>query len=291
MAGSRTPARGERPARRPPARRADDGGGRRGPQRSRPAPSRPTRRYAVVHDPTGPKVRLGVLWFLVAAVAVAVGPLAVGAVYGITAAVAAAQTARAWRRRRFRPNEQVAAVVAGAMGVGAVIGAGGAGLALLAGVIIAYAMASGDAKSPHPVIGDTGWTLQCALGPGVAAMSMVLLTRLDRGSALALLLLVSAYETGDYLVGTGAKNPLEGPVAGGAAIAVITFILSTTPLSALSFAQAWLFGGAVVVLAPLGQLAASALLPAAGAPASALRRLDSLLLAAPFWSIGIGLVI
>jgi hypothetical protein len=51
------------------------------------------------------------------------------------------------------------------------------------------------------------------------------------------------------------------------------------------------FGGAVAVLAPLGQLFASALLPAAGAPASGLRRLDSLLLAAPLWCVAVGLAL
>jgi hypothetical protein len=122
-------------------------------------------------------------------------------------------------------------------------------------------------------------------------MSMVLLARLDQGSAIALLLLVSAYETGDYLVGSGAHNPYEGPAAGLSSIVVVTFIVSTLPISALSFGEAWLFGGLVAILAPLGQLFASALLPSAATPASALRRLDSLLLAAPVWCVGVGLVL
>ncbi|MGV3759540.1 MAG: hypothetical protein ACO1PW_08365 [Actinomycetota bacterium] len=249
------------------------------------------RRYRVVYDTSGPKVRLGILWFFVVLAAIAVGPLAVALVYGGAAAVAAGQTARVWRKRRHRPNEQVAMVVAGGMGLGATLGAGGAGLVCLAGAIMAYVAASGDRRSPHPAIADAGSTLQCALPPGLVALSMVLLTRLDQGSAIALLLLVSAYETGDYLVGSGARNPYEGPAAGGSAIVVVTFILSTLPISALDFGQAWGFGGAVLLLAPLGQLLASALLPAGAAPASALRRLDSLLLAAPLWAWGVGLVI
>lgn len=249
------------------------------------------RRYRVVYDTSGPKVRLGALWFLVVLGAIAVGPLAVALVYGGAAAVAAGQTARAWRKRRLRPNEHVAMVVAGGMGLGATLGAGGAGLVCLAGTIMAYVAATGDRRSPHPAIADAGWTLQCALPPGLVALSMVLLTRLDQGSAIALLLLVSAYETGDYLVGSGARNPYEGPAAGGSAIVVVTFILSTLPISALDFGQAWAFGGAVLLLAPLGQLLASALLPTAAAPASALRRLDSLLLAGPLWAWGVGLLI
>ena len=251
------------------------------------------RRYANPYDLDGPKVRLGVAWFLAAATALAIGPLATALVYGTVAAVAAAQVARAWRRRRGagRPNDQAAALIALAVAAGASLGAGGSGIALLAGVVVAHVAAHGDARSPNAAITDAGWTLQCALPPGVAAMSMVLLARLDQGSAIALLLLVSAYEVGDFLVGSGARNPYEGPAAGAAAVAVVTFIVSTMPISTLSFGEAWLFGGVVAVGAPLGQLLASALLPAAGAPATALRRLDSLLLVGPIWAWGVGLVI
>ncbi len=249
------------------------------------------RRYAVVYDIDGPRVRLGMLWFVVALAALAVGPLPAAVVYGGTAAVAGAQAARSWRRRRARPNDAVAAVMAGAMGLGACLGAGGSGLAIIGGVIASLVVASGDTRSQNHVLADAGATIQCALFSGAAAMSMVLLARLDQGSAIALLLLVSAYETGDYIVGSGARNPYEGPAAGLSAIVVITFIVSTLPISTLSFGEAWLFGGMVGVLAPLGQLFASAILPAADAPASALRRLDSLLLAGPAFCLGVGLVL
>lgn len=249
------------------------------------------RRYAVVYDIDGPRIRLGMLWFVVAVAALAIGPLTTAVVYGGTAAIAGAQAARAWRRRTQRPNEAVAAGMAGAMTLGACLGAGGAGLGVLGGVVGAMVVATSDVRSPNRTVADAGWTIQCALFPGLAAMSMVLLARLDQGSAIALLLLVSAYETGDYIVGSGARNPYEGPAAGVAAIVVITFILSTLPISVLSFGQAWFFGGLVGVLAPLGQLFASALLPTAGSAASALRRLDSLLLAAPVWWLGVGLIL
>jgi hypothetical protein len=248
------------------------------------------RRYAVVYDVDGPRVRLGIVWFVVALVAMIVGPLPTAVVYGAAAALASAQCARAWRRRRARPHSGVAPAMAGGTCVGACLGAGGAGLGILAGTALAVAMAAGGSRSRsrHHVLTDAGWTVQCALPAGVAAMSMVLLTRLDQGSAIALLLLASAYETGDYLIGSGARNPYEGPVAGIAAVTVVTFIISTLSVSAFDFTEAWLAGAAFAVLAPLGQLFASALLPAAGAPASALRRLDSLLLAAPVWCATVG---
>jgi len=289
-------ARGTQPTRRKPVyKEVDEREARKVANRVRSSRSKRSqrlrRRYAVPYDIEGPHVRLGMLWFVAAAVALAAGPLVTALLYGGAAAIAGAQTARAWRRRQARPNELVAAGIAGAMGLGACLGAGGAGLGLLAGVGVAVVVAVGDAGSPHRTLADAGLTIQCALFPGLAAMSMVLLARLDQGSAIALLLLVSAYETGDYIVGSGSRNPYEGPAAGLSAIVVVTFIVSTLPISTLSFGEAWLFGGAVAVLAPAGQLLASALLPAAAAPASSLRRLDSLLLTAPLWCWGIGLVI
>ena len=185
----------------------------------------------------------------------------------------------------------MAAGGAGAVAFGSLLGAGGTGLGILVCVGLAFAGAAGDSRSPNPRIADIGWTLQCALAPGAAAAAVVLLSRLDQGSAIGLLLLVSAYETGDYLIGSGSSHPFEGPGAGAAGIVVITFILSTLPISALSFGQAWAFGGLVALLAPAGQLVASALLPSAATPASALRRLDSLLLVAPLWAWGVGLVL
>jgi hypothetical protein len=245
------------------------------------------RRYAVPYDIDGPRIRLGVLWFFVASIAIIFGPLTTAVVYGVAAAAAAAQTARAWRRRRHRPNRVVAAAMAGGTALGACLGPGGAGLAVLGGTAAAIAVAISDPKSRTPIVTDAGWTIQCALPVGLVAMSMVLLTRFDQGSAFALLLLVSAYETGDYIVGSGSRNPYEGPIAGIAAMTVVTFIVSTFGVSAFDVGQAWVFGAAVAVLAPLGQLFASALLPAAGAPAPSLRRLDSLLLAAPVWWLAV----
>jgi hypothetical protein len=199
--------------------------------------------------------------------------------------------ARAWHVAAPRPSHLMAAAGAGLVVLGACFGAGGAGLGILGAVGLAFVGAAGDNASHNPRIADIGWTLQCALAPAAAAMSIVLLARYDQGSAIGLLLLVSAYEAGDYLIGSGAANPVEGPGAGAAGIVVITFILSTLPISALSFGQAWVLGGLVALLAPAGQLLASALLPSAAAPAGALRRLDSLLLAAPVWAWSVGLVL
>src|SRR3546814_15099164 len=76
--------------------RADgsSGGGpaaKAGPAKKRQA----RRRYAVPHDLEGPKVRLGIAWFVLALGALAVGPLTAAVLYGLVAPLAAAQTAQA----------------------------------------------------------------------------------------------------------------------------------------------------------------------------------------------------
>jgi hypothetical protein len=228
-------------------------------------------------------------WFAVVLAALLLGPVATAVVYGLAAAVAAAQTARCWRRHlRVRPAEPVAAAGAGAMAAGAVLGAGGLGLALIGLAVAACVVAGGDVRSRNPLLVDAGWTLQCAIAPGLVAAAMVLLVRLEVGAAVSLLLLVSAYEIGDYLIGSGGSSALEGPAAGLAAVVVVTFVISVLAVPPFDARMAWTFGAMAGVLAPLGQLTASALLPDAGAPASGLRRLDSLLLSAPIWAWTVG---
>jgi hypothetical protein len=234
-------------------------------------------------------VRLGVAWFVAAAAALAGGPLLTALVYGTVAAVAAAQTARSWRRQGVQASEPVAAAGAGAMALGATLGPGGLGIAILGTTAAAIVLRNPGSASRHPLLVDAGVTLQSALLPGVAAASMVLTLRLDLGAAIALLMLVSAYEVGDYLIGSGADGPFEGPVAGAAAMCVAIFVIGWFGLGELDFVSATVFGLVAVALCPLGQLTASALLPRADAPASGLRRLDSLVLLAPVWAWAIGL--
>jgi hypothetical protein len=262
------------------------------PERApKPTRRRRERRYAVVYDVEGPKVRLGILWFVVAVTALVLGPVVGALCYGAAAAVAAAQVAKAWRSEHLQPSIAVAAGGAGAMALGAVLGAGGLGLALIGTAIAACVVAWLDGGWRWPLLHHAGWTLRCAVPPGVAAACMVLLVRLEVGAAISLLVLVSAYEVGDYLIGSGSSNPYEGPIAGIAAAGVFTFIIAALAIPPFDFDTAWAFGLAAAAMAPLGQLAASALLPSAGSMASGLRRLDSLLLAAPAWAWAVGILI
>lgn len=244
-------------------------------------------RVGVVYNIDGPRVRLGLLWFLLALASLAAGRLAVAGVYGAVAAVGAAQAAVAWRRAArgarqgtVRPNAAVAAAVAAALPLAAAVSTALLGAALLAGVA-ACLLTGGVRRGAR--------TLQCAAWVGGAAASVVVAHRYEPWAAVALILVVSAYEVGDFIVGSGAGNRLEGPIAGAASVLVVQFCVSAFGLPPFKLPDGLGFAALAAVLCPAGQLAASLVLPSAAARAPALRRLDSLLLLGPAWASLAGL--
>ncbi len=278
-----TPTRAERRARKPVWKEVEERDERRLAQRARRANKR-RRPVAVVYDIEAPHVRLGIAWFALAVVGLGLGVYGTAAVYGLTAAIAAAQAARAWRRLRRpkaeRPVEPVAAAGAVALAIAASISTAVLGLAVLGVVALCL-------LNTTPAAGMR--TLQCSLWPGAAAAAVVVSYRVEPGSAAALVLVVSAYEIGDYIVGSGASNALEGPVAGAAAVLVVQFGVAAVGLPPFELPAGLGFAAVAAVLCPLGQMTASLVLPSRAAPASALRRLDSLLLLGPVWAYLAGL--
>lgn len=97
--------------------------------------------------------------------------------------------------------------------------------------------------------------------------------------------LVCTYDAGDYLVGSASRRRLEGPLAGGIGVLVVTFGVALLHPVELHTDRLWLLGVSTAVACPLGQLVASAALPRAAAFAPALRRLDTLILAGPLWLV------
>jgi hypothetical protein len=243
-------------------------------------------RYRLAYDAAGPKVRLGLLWFLLALGALRVGPVALAVLYGIVAAVAALQAAWARRMRPPRPFRPVSALVALGLPVAALAGTQVLGLAVLVAVGLALlAGYTGPPRRGHP-IDVAAASLACGLFPGLACASLVLVRDVDLAAAIVLLVFVSAYEVGDFLVGSGAGNVVEGPAAGMIGLLVVAFTVSLLrPSTFHDAAGVWALAGMTAVLCPLGQLVASTLLPSGTAFAPALRRLDSLLLVAPLWAV------
>jgi hypothetical protein len=244
-----------------------------------------TSRFGIVYDIDGPRIRLGVLWFFVAAVALVVGMVSTAVVFGLVAALAAAQSATALRARWRRPDRRVAAAIAFAMPLSALVGVGLLGITVMASALLAVvASAALRTKGTDPIV-DAGAVIRSSLFVGLAAASMVLLHRVDVGAAVTLFLMVSAYEFGDFLVGSGASNRVEGPASGILAVVVATWALAVIDPPPFEGGTVWLFGIITAIVCPVGQVAASAILPRAGAPARALRRLDSYLVAAPLWLV------
>ena len=110
---------------------------------------------------------------------------------------------------------------------------------------------------------------------------MAITARYSLTAVVGLVFIVAAYEIGDYLVGSGARNPFEGPVAGATAIVVTTFAITAIGLKPFVFPGSFALAALAATLCPAGQVMASAILPKVDAPASALRRIDSLLPCSP----------
>jgi hypothetical protein len=262
-------------------------------KRSKPKRAPKHRPLRVVYDVDGPRVRLGIGWFVLVVAALVGGRWTIALLYSTTAAIAALQTARTWRHAHREPHRLTAGVAAAAIGMAGTVTTGLVGVAILATVaaalFFAFAQQSRD-RRVDPIV-NASYTIRCALFPGFAAACIAICGRFDFGAVVGLVLIVSAYETGDYLVGSGASNPFEGPIAGIIAVLVTTFAIGALDIEPFQFPQAFVFAGLASVLCPGGQLVASAVLPSNAAPASALRRLDSLLLLAPAWAFVVGLVV
>jgi hypothetical protein len=235
------------------------------------------------YDLDGPRVRMGVAWFFVAIVCTWFGMVAVALLFGLVAAVAALQTSAAWRRAGFRSNQLFAGIGALAVALAATLGIGLAGLALVAFVGGAVALAYLQ-PGRVPPLARAVVTLRSGYFVALAAAAAVLIDRTDAAALITLIVLVSGYEVGDFLVGTGATNPVEGPVAGIAAVIVLTFAVSVFEFPPFESGSAWVFGGLAAVLAPLGRFAAPILLPDPDARVPALKRLDSYLIVTPVWA-------
>lgn len=233
-------------------------------------------------DSRRPHVRLGILWFLVVGVSFVGGPVGLAIPYAATAAVGGAQTAHAWRRAGRGPNLGVAAAAAAGLPLSAALWWRGTGAGVLVAVGASVVVATGPVGR---LLADAGCTVRSWLFIGCAAASMIEVHRVDPSAALALFLLVSAFECGDYLMGADNRWPVVGTVAGMAAVAVLSFSFFVVALPPFGGPEVFVFGAAVAVLAPLGQVAASLVLPDGRAVASGLRRLDSLLLAGPAWLV------
>lgn len=251
------------------------------------------KRFAVPYPTDGPKISLGVLWCVAV---VGAGWLATPLLAVFVASVAGLAGLQVGTSFKPFVDPLIASGLAAAVALSGLFGALGLGIALILGALVTLLVAAG-LPATTPVLGQRGTEVppmealvhraellaRSALPAGVAAASLVAIERLEFGAFIALVVLVSAYEVGDFVIGTGSSNAVEGPVAGLVALAVAaatTYVLLPAPFDTNSYP---LFAALAAVCAPLGQIFASAVLPRGVAWAPALRRLDSYLIVAPLW--------
>ena len=249
-------------------------------------------RWRIHYDIEGPRVRLGLLWFVGAMVAFAVGVFGAALYFAVAFAAAAAHTLRTWRARGHRVDPRVALACTAPVVALAAFGPKvmGVGVLALAGAALVLGGPAGETPGGS-LLSRAGQLLQVTLPTAVAGGCVVLLADRELWAAISLVLLASAYETGDFLIGSGAGNAYEGPIAGSAAVFVTSLVVAAAGVPPFDVGEALFFGILVAPLAFLGQLLASAMLPHSRAFAPALRRVDSLLLAAPVWYVGITRVV
>ncbi|MEL6985781.1 MAG: hypothetical protein AAFO29_25355, partial [Actinomycetota bacterium] len=244
-------------------------------------------RLAVPYPTDGPKVTFGVLWFLALIGASALGvyadnstvsAVAVAAVGAPVAALAGLQTGNAWFPRQSATRGWTAA----AAYLGAIAGLGGVwgvpiGLFVALIAVIFYLMLyRGHSRQPMELFDVLA---RSAIPVALAVSCLAALGTVGIGAQISLILLVSAYEAGDFVVGSGSSNAIEGPMAGLVSLGAMAFILFLIQPAPFDSRSILLFAVVAGICCPLGQIMASGLLPRGNAWAPALRRLDSYLLA------------
>ncbi|MDH4277016.1 MAG: hypothetical protein OEW83_02905 [Acidimicrobiia bacterium] len=248
-------------------------------------------RWAVPYFTDGPKVTLGVLWFafLIGGALLgfnydnsAVSSVAVAVVTSVVAALAGLQIGFAWfpKNSATRTWTSIAAFVVGVSGF---YGPWGVVIGLIVGLLIltAYLILYRGHRRTSAQLFDV--LIRAAIPVGLASASMGAMAYRNLPVLIALILFVSAYEVGDFLVGSGAFNPVEGPMAGLIAAGVIAFFLFLIQPEPFSSETVVMFVAVAAVCCVAGQYLASALLPRGSIWAPALRRLDSYLIVAPLW--------
>jgi hypothetical protein len=234
-------------------------------------------------DANGPRIRLGVLWFAALVASAGLSRPAFAGVLAIAAVMAADEVIRLALLQR-----RIGALAAGAFPLAALAGTDGL-LAAAVGVAAAVPLARLWMRRGPPPVAEIGVTIAATTAAGLATAGPVLLAHIGPSAAVTLVVLVSAYEAGDFVVGTDAGSRWEGPAAGITAVAVCAFAAWVLALPPLEGDGVILLGAVVAVLAPLGAPMASVLLGSAAQPARYVRRVDAWLLAGPgaAWAVAL----
>lgn len=232
---------------------------------------------------------MGVLWFLLALAAVTAGRLWSVILCTPIAAAAGYQVARSWAviRAEVESDDGVApigagrvpALLSGLMAATVPVAAGWGTGATGALLVVLAAMSGLVSVVAGRVVGATVGI--AALLPAIAASSIVLALSVDLWLAVFLVLAVSLYDAGNFLLGAEAAGRWEGPAGGVIGVLAVTFTVAAIQVPPLNRLQWWVMGLLVAATCALGQLATTWFLAEPDAVVPAMRRLDAYLIAGP----------
>ena len=230
----------------------------------------------------------GAGWFFVQATAMWFGVWPLAVVFAVAAGLAAGQTARSWTAAGERADIPLSLLIAVLAPLAAATHTAAFGALFIAGVVVSILAASVQRGAGTPPLRDAGFTIQSWMPAAVASGSMIFAYRYEVGAAVWLLCLVSIYDAGHYTFGAGSDRSWDGPLAGIAGVGVVAFALVVVGVPPLDISASVGFAAAAAFLIPAGVAIGSLVLPGATVQAGALRRLDSLLIAGPFWAWSVG---
>lgn len=303
-------ARDAGPARRGSASAAARStGSKKAAAKSRSGESGPARTRRGSASPEAKPVRAvlpvagGLLWAVALVGSVAVSSFLTAVLLGVVAVVATASGMRASEtgprgrsrsKSRSRRPPTVLVLALGAAALDPLVALAGpfAAVAVLLvseGVVGAMVLSSGYAASARP-LRSVGSRLVAAIGPAVAATSVVIARHQGSTLALALVTAVLAYDAGSFLMGNS-RTPLGGPVGvtfGVISVAVVAVFVAAVMNPPFNGSRPWIVFALVAAACPmgvrLGQLLGKERLPA-------VRRMDSLLVTAPLWVLSAALLL
>lgn len=235
-------------------------------------------------DIEGPKVRLGLVWAVVTTIAVLLGPVTTSIAFAAVALAAAGQTCRSWKGRPadrpYRPVAVIGATVCALAGsAGPVAVAAAAGFATVAGLAASQLRWGGRDWNARTTV-----AIAVVVGVG-AASPVVIRDQLGVVAALVFLAWVHAVDASTFIVGSGASNRWEGPVAGAASAGAIGLAVAAVLVPPFRGASPWILAATTAVLVPAGTMVATAVLGRDEAPVPGLRRLDAFLVVGPVWAL------
>jgi hypothetical protein len=236
------------------------------------------------------EVGLGVVWAAATVAAVYGGPIWLAIWLAPVAALAAASTLHSWGGGRSRQRAAlVAAVVSAAVILAGVAGLWAAAAVALvgAGVVAAPALLS-RRLTRSDKYGPGAWRrMAIVIGPAAGCAGAVVARTYGLDQALVLVGMVCIYDSAAYLIGTGANNAWEGPVAGVASVGALTLLVAAVFFTPFRGNSPWILGALAAVLAPLGPAVARRFTSDPTVRVPPLRRLDSLVLLGPAWAVGV----